>query len=303
MMIALIIGLVPHIYSVNYPSPFHRISILCKIRGYLGQSVVMMFRWLMTMACIDRFMLSSNDVYLREIANPRIAHSIIIKIVIICLILPVHNLIVLDMVNGFCIPTNRAFMLYYALFAVTFAGFLPILIMTICAILIHSNLASKRARRQRNIYQENEKGEVRLLRTRDHQVLLMLFIQIIVYIISIIPWSIFLLYGIYLYSINNNRSINRIIIDNFLLYLTEIFVYLYPTLSFYIYTLTSQTFRSELVNIISKLFIHKYRPPPVLQSLQMQVEGNKKSESVQSNKRCQFKSIEMETFLDCSQKI
>jgi len=255
----------------------------------------------MTMACIDRYMISSKNVYLRELANPRIAYSIMIKIVIICIILPVHNLIFLNIPTDYCVPSLGAFAFYHALFTFLFCAFLPTLIMIISAILIRSNLASKRARRNRNNYREDENGGVRLLNARDHQVLMMLSIQIIFYMISTIPWIIFLLYGTYLYYINN-RSSDRAIRETFIMYVTEIILYLYPTLSFYIYTLTSKTFRTELVNIINKLFIHRYRSRHVSQPLKMQVEVGEKGELVQSNKICQFKPIQMETFLDSSQK-
>jgi hypothetical protein len=301
MMMALIVGLVPHIYSVDHPHPAHTISLICKTRAYIGQLLAMIYRWLMTMACIDRYMISSKNVYLRELANPRIAYSIVIKIVIICIILPLHNLFVVDVLSGFCIFYNGAFAFYHSLFTFTFGGFLPILIMIICAFLIHWNLASKRARCHRNSYQEDENGGVRLLCTRDHQVLIMLFIQVIIYIISTMPWIIFLLYGTYVYYIPN-RSINRIRIETFLLYLTEIIVYLYPMLSFYIYTLTSKTFRNELVNIICNLFICTDRSQDVAQPLQMQDRLYLESKSVHYTKIHRSQLMEMDISLYSSRK-
>jgi hypothetical protein len=193
----------------------------------------------------------------------------VIKIAIICIILPVHNLFFLDVLSGFCICITAAFLFYHSLFTFILGGFLPILIMIISVVLIRSNLALKHARRHHNIRRKTVKKRVRFLCARDHQVLLMLFIQVITYIISTIPWMTFLLYATYAYNINN-KSINRLMIEIFVMYLTEIIVYLYPILSFYIYTLTSKTFRNELVNIISKVFICKDRSQHVAQPLQMQ---------------------------------
>src|SRR5690349_6153055 len=88
MLIALFVGFVPHIYAADHPDPTDTIVVFCKIRGYVSQSLTMMYRWLMTMACIDRYMVSSDKVYLREFANPRIAYSIVIKLLMICIIFP-----------------------------------------------------------------------------------------------------------------------------------------------------------------------------------------------------------------------
>jgi hypothetical protein len=163
--------------------------------------------------------------------------------------------------------------------------------MIISAILIRSNLASKQARLQRNIIRKNPK--IVLLNSRDHQVLVMLFIQVIIYIFTIIPWMIFLLYGPYGQRVKN-KSINRIIIEKFCRYLTEIIVYLYPTLSFYIYTLTSRTFRNALSHLIFNFIIGRDQSQHIQQSLLIQVQLGENEQIYQ------FKSIEMKTFLDSS---
>jgi hypothetical protein len=249
MLIALIVGFVPHIYSVNHPNPTTTILIICKTRSYIGQSLAMMYRWLMTMACIDRYIISSNNINLRKYANPNIAYSIIIKILIICILLPVHNLIFLVARRGWCMYSNSAVAIYHSLFTFILGGFLPVLIMTVSVIQIRSNFVSRQARRSLTITFEKEKVKTRLLSERDDQIIVMLYLQIIFYIIFNIPWMIYLLYGSYLY-IKKNLSIDRIIIERFLTYLIEISIYIYPTLSFYIYTLTSGRFRRKLCHLI-----------------------------------------------------
>ena len=243
MLFALIIGYIPHIYGIKYSDPTDRIVLFCKFRGYISQSLTMMYRWLMTMACIDRSIVSSNNIYLREFSNPRRTFYLIINILILSILFPIHNLIFLDIKSGWCFTSNSIYALYHSLFTFTFGGFLPILIMLISASVIHSNLSSKYARLKQNINRKNH-----YQRVRDQQVLLMLLIQVIIYIISTIPWMTFLLYGSYSYKIKT-KSINRIVTEKFLKYLFELIIYIYPTLSFYIYTLTSKTFRNQLFNI------------------------------------------------------
>ncbi len=57
--------------------------------------------------------------------------------------------------------------------------------MTICALLTRRNLALKRERHQRNVLQR--RNEEKLESKRDQQVLIMLFIQMMFYGITILP--------------------------------------------------------------------------------------------------------------------
>ncbi|CAF1384339.1 unnamed protein product [Adineta steineri] len=257
MITTLILGFGPHAYSVNHPNPVHTISSFCKIRSYVAQSFMMIHRWLMAMACIDRYMVSSINVKLREFANPNVAYRIIIIIMIIFIILPLHNLFFLDIKNGMCVNSIVAFTIYHSLFTIIFGGFLPLLIMITFVILIRHNLATKQQRRQRDMY-KIKGSTVRLLNSRDYQALMMLFVQVIFYILSTIPWMIFLIYAPFGRRIHN-KSNNRIAIEKFFRYITEILVYTYPTLSFYINIFTSQTFRDVLVNILCSLLTSRER--------------------------------------------
>jgi hypothetical protein len=249
----------PLAYSANHPNPTNTISLFCKIRSYVSQSSMMMHRWLMTMACIDRCMLSSVSVRLRGFANPRTAYRIVLVNVIIWIILPVHNLIFLDIRGGFCAFPLATAAIYHSIFTIITGCLLPILIMIICAVLIHYNLASKRERhRQRNIHSQAVDPTARLLKKRDHQVLVMLLAQVVVYSFSVIPWTSFIAFTTFTRDVTN-KSTDRLAIEAFLRYLTEVIAYIYPTLSFYIYTLTSHTFRHQLIKTIRSILAYRNR--------------------------------------------
>jgi len=203
----------------------------------------------MTMACIDRYTLSSKSIRLRAFAKPRIAYHIVLINVIVWFVLPVHNLIFLVVSAGnICGFPLVAAIIYHSIFTTILGGLLPPLIMIICAVLIGYNLASKQERRQRNMPSQTNQQPVASLNARDHQALIMLFVQVFFYILSTTPWTIDLLYTAFTRQIN--KSTNRLLIESFVGYLTEVIVCIYPTISFYIYTLTSKTFRQELVKIM-----------------------------------------------------
>jgi ABC-type siderophore export system fused ATPase/permease subunit len=122
--------------------------------------------------------------------------------------------------------------------------------MNICALLTRRNLALKRERRQRNVLQK--RNEEKFQSKRDQQVLIMLFIQMMFYGITILP-----LMGIYFYSaitIYTNKSSDRLNIEQFITYLVEMINFLFPVCSFYLYTMASHMFRIELKTMLRSLF-------------------------------------------------
>ncbi|CAF1278272.1 unnamed protein product [Adineta steineri] len=297
MMILVFIGYVPYSYAAYHPNPQNKNHLFCKLRGYMGQSFQLMYRWIMTIACIDRYMVSSTNLYLRKFSNPRIAYSIVIKIMILSIILPLYNLIFLNVGIGWCLYSKAVYAFYHSLFTFILIGFLPIMIMVICTFLIHDNLRLKRIRRRDYYHYQDDHLTSRLLSTRDNQVLLMLFIQVIFYIISTIPWMIVLLYAPYAYNIKN-KSIDRLMIEIFIGYLTELNVYLYPTLSFYIYTLTSKTFRRELFTIIYTLLTRRNHSQNEFTSSMMNIRIERGNRLLQLDNFHNFPSTEIDTSLN-----
>jgi len=264
MIGTLCFGVIPYAYAAYHPNPVNTITVVCKIRAYAAQCFTMIYRWLMAMACIDRYMLSSKSIRLRVFANPRIAYRIVLINVIIWFVLPVHNLIFLEVRAGnICGFPLVAAIIYHSIFTTLLGGILPPLIMIICAVLIHYNLASKQARRRRTIHPQVNQQPVDSLNARDYQALIMLFVQVFFYILSTTPWTICLLYTASTRQITN-KSMNRLLIESFMQYLAEIIAYVYPTISFYIYTLTSKGFRHQLIKAIYSIFtcVNGFCPRP-----------------------------------------
>lgn len=87
-----------------------------------------------------------------------------------------------------------------------------------------------------------------VLRSRDRQVLVMLFMQIFVYIITNLPSTISLVYTDV--TRDTIKSIDHIALDTFLGFSVNFILYMYPVLSFCLYTLTSRTFRQEFLKML-----------------------------------------------------
>jgi hypothetical protein len=247
MFIQLVLYGVPTIYGFYYPNPLTYIRIFCKIRMYTIQITAFTYRWAYAAASVDRYVLSSPHARLRRLASVNTAYRVLGFMIIAWFVLSVYVPLVFDVKGASCsIVVDTFWPVFVSVFSLVVGSFLPAIIMITFTILIRKNLAEKRERRHGlgNQQPANNRND-QLHRKRDQQALRMLFIQIIVYITISIPWN--------LYSINtiissyiSNKGADRIAIEGFITAVAGAFAFLFPALSFYLYTLTSSMYRSEL---------------------------------------------------------
>ena len=140
-------------------------------------------------------------------------------------------------------------------------SFLPVSIMVICALLIHRNLRRKRFRRRQLVTIEQNNDEY-VERKRDQQIVRMLLFQALVFVITQTPWMLFNIYTTATIYVTNKSS-DRMAIERFISFMADVMLFLLPVSSFYLYTLTSRTFRNQhqLTTIIhlnlTRKFLHK----------------------------------------------
>ena len=271
MLFNLSLGAGSILYTLNNANPTTTIVTFCKIRFYLLQSSAMAYRWCLVMACIDRYALSSTNASLRNFAQASMARRVVAIVVPTSFIFPVHILIFFDIRSGICgVVYNIIASIYHSIFMIVLGVIIPASIMIGCALLIHHNLVLKRQRRQQNAIETSvERNKVHhSQRKRDQQVLMMLLIQAIVFAILTTPLLINNFYTAATVFVSN-KSPDRLAIERFAAFLTEMTMLCYPTSSFYLHTLVSRTFRGDLVRVISSApicsrFIRIHRIEPTI---------------------------------------
>jgi hypothetical protein len=242
-------------YTSYFQFPIGYILAYCKLWFYLLQAIAMIFQWLLAAACIDRYALSSTNARLRRFANVHIARRVVAAITLICIISSIPLLVFYGLRTGICVNLyGYAASLYTAIFIIFNTYAVPVPIMIICTLRIRRNLANKRERRNFNIEQQQRTNDREdRNRKRDQQALAMLFAQIFVYIILTTPWVIFSVYNAVAMNVPN-KSVDRLAIERFMIYLVGLIISLFPTVSFYLYTLTSSMFRKELFIMLRSIF-------------------------------------------------
>jgi hypothetical protein len=143
--------------------------------------------------------------------------------------------------------------LYHSIYIFLVAAILPMSLMIIFSLLARKNLRKM----LRNVHPMisiagnseqpvNINNERVRFRQRDRQLSKMLFLQIIVYVFFTITYPIQTLYNAIVLIIGEKRSDQRVVIENFTLFLTSAFLAnFYSAASFFVF-LTSRAFRKEL---------------------------------------------------------
>ena len=249
----LVVGISPALYTLDHPDPQVQFLWFCKVRGYLFQICLMLSRWFVAFACIDRCALSSDQVHYRNLATLRNAYRVIAVVVVFWSVVCSHRLVFFELKGNLCaVVNNFGAAMYHSLYVIIGGGVLPSLIMIVCAFIIRRNLALKQERRSH--LSKRQDGRMNGL---DHQVHRLLFTQIIFYVIFTIPQLGNLVFST-ISSTNPNRSHEHIAVERFVNFMAELMLYLFPVTSFYLYTLTSRTFRCEICHLVHSLCLRNF---------------------------------------------
>ncbi len=241
-IIYLIWTVFPYIYTLNHADPQTQSLFYCKVRFYGTHILGTCIRYVIVFACADRFFATRTNVRIRALNSVSIAMKLVFIMCAVCLVIAIHMPILMDIRNGVC-GMFDLYNLIYAIYQITLVGTLPPILMCIFSILtIHS------------LHQRH--GIQTRARQRDRYLLRMVIAEVIVNVVTSIPYSINLVYGAVTYYVTD-KSAERLEIESFISFVTQFLIYLISVAPFYLFLLTSKPFRNEFFNIFVK-FWDKY---------------------------------------------
>ncbi|CAF1311873.1 unnamed protein product [Didymodactylos carnosus] len=251
-------GIIPSLYTLDHVNPSNYSLVYCKLRLYLIHGPLMISRWCIVLACIDRWALCSSHTKVREFSRSVVAGRLIPIIVSLWLIIPLHIPIfnTIDSKQRCIMP--GVYSLIYSLYALIVSGTIPPILMVLFSILTFSNLREIRKR-----VQPVGGGTQIKIKQRDIQLMVMLSAEVFVYIFSTVLYPINVFYTAL--TVNDSKTPLRTTIESFITFLAGSFlIYINSAAAFYVYLLTSKQFRQELKNILviyclKYLFKNKFR--------------------------------------------
>ncbi|CAF4496818.1 unnamed protein product [Rotaria sp. Silwood2] len=228
----------------------------CKIRNYFSLAFIAIPRYYIVFASIDRYFASCSDIYWRRWSSSKTAVRLIIGSFIFWCLVYIQAIVFYDIQNGTCSYRSGVYGMFFTIYLLIESGILPPLLMMIFGLITIKNIQqSKRKTRPITLVNGVRSAEFTGMSSKDIQYTKMLFSQILIWTIFNMINPCVLLYQTM--TINETKSSLRLTIEAFINNMSYMFIHLEFSLTFFIYTLSSLYFRSELMQFIQKKILRR----------------------------------------------
>ena len=223
---------------------------LCRLRTFFVYSSLCLIQWFVVLASIDRYLSSCQSARFRQMSSISIARRLILITIIVVALAHFHTFVwwSVDYIGSktYCNIFQYDYEVAFQVLFLFLTCALPPVMMGIFGTLTILNvrkLGSQVAPQNRN------NGGNDRLRSKDRQLSLMLLIQIVVTLLCTVPFSVANITSMvsqYLITLSDYDDA----INTFYSNIARIVNYFNPVVGFYIYTLSSRVFRSEMRSVI-----------------------------------------------------
>jgi hypothetical protein len=250
------LGLLPTTLAVGYNiDPSASNVSFCRFRYYIASVFACWISSCLILAAIDRTLITSPNAATRKHSTRRLVIISMIIIGLFWVIFNIHALIFTDILqfgpNYFvCYYQPGAYTTFATYYSVLVNGIFPPLLLTIFGIWTMRNLTQVRRRRHHSNKTHTGTtviGRSYALKSKDHQLIRMLLVDIISYVMCKSPVTIFLMYQQITQYVD--KSVERQLIEQEIIQLTYFWYFVDNSISCYTNILVSKTFRTELKNL------------------------------------------------------
>ncbi|CAF1095498.1 unnamed protein product [Adineta steineri] len=238
--ISLIVGLLNRVLvAIVGIDPILLSPIWCKLRVYLGQTTVLICQSCACLASINCFLSTCRLIRWRRLVSLSISRQCIFILVIFWILHGLFNpcltkLITATGKSSTCSLTNLIASNYTAFFLrPVLVGIFPICILSVFGLLTHRNLQQLRHKR----------------RFEQQPICKMLLLQMIAYVLGTLPYASFYAYQSITSAIRIKSTI-ELAQESLVLNFINIIFYMPQSSPFYIYYLSSKTFRKQIKDFL-----------------------------------------------------
>ena len=128
------------IYSADHVDPQNVSLLWCKIRSYLFNALLMLYRWYKMAACIDRAAMCSRRPWIRALSEARTARRTISVITIVWLLIPIHLAVYFRIESNRCVPESGLYAKLFSAYSIIVSGWSPPITMICFGLIAYRNL-------------------------------------------------------------------------------------------------------------------------------------------------------------------
>ncbi len=240
--IYLIWSIFPRIYA-TYHTDLQNLSLVyCKLRLYGSHITGLYIRFLIVFACVDRYFSTRTSAQMRSWSSNKMAVKVVVITFLVCIVIGLHLPIFMEIRNGVC-SSFGIYKFFYAIYQCIVIGMLPPILMSTFGFLTIRSL------RQLHVTQTNA-------RRRDRDLMRMLAAEIIINVVTSIPYSANLLYNAATFFVVNT-SAQQLEINSFCETISQVLINMVGFTPFYLFIISSKSFRHEFTEILVHWW-HKY---------------------------------------------
>ncbi|CAF4704328.1 unnamed protein product [Rotaria sp. Silwood1] len=189
----------------------------CRFRQYISHVTTLLSKIYIVLACIDRWAMTSTNVRRRAFSRVKIAKIIIPSVGISWFIISLHIPLNHFIVNGRCMVVLRVYSIFYNIYNTVLSGFLIPILMIVFGFLTIRNIKLSRQRvnvqvNMNRIFTNQRQGKNNT-KSRDYEILIMILVQLSVYLITCLPFPMYLVYSTI--TIQWTKSSVQLAIDRF----------------------------------------------------------------------------------------
>ena len=246
------------IFPITYYDQTLGMLLFCKFNIYMQNFLGQVAKTTLILACIDRYMITSDKARFRAFSTPKRAKYAIILTYIFWLIAASHVLIWTAISNGRCTRFD-IYITLYTIYIILFVGVIPSVILCVFGCLTYRNMRSLHRRIQPG--EQNGNNASNSLQRRDRNLLVIVIAEVIVYIITTSLFPAILLETTISQYLTPNKSLQYSLAESFVRYLAILLLNIFSAAPFYIYIISSKSFRRDFKHLIMNRCLRLTRQP------------------------------------------
>jgi hypothetical protein len=246
------------IFPVKYIDETPTTLALCKTYTYLTSIIGQVAKTLIVLACIDRYLITSDRATRRAFSTPKRAKYLIFFFVIFWSLMGVHIPIMVTIVNGQC-NGSGIYSLILSIYITIVVGLIPPGMSCIFGYLTYRNMRKIHNRVQPIV---NNTTSANIIIRRDRDLLIIVISEVLVYIITASLFPVIRLETIMSQYILPKKSVQYSQIEIFISNIALLLLFANSATSFYTYLIASRSFREDFKQLIMKAY-RKLRRQPV----------------------------------------
>jgi hypothetical protein len=239
------------IFPFNYNDETPLAFAVCRISPYISTVLGQIAKTMIVLACIDRFLITSDRATFRAFSTPKRAKYLIFFTIIFWSVVSIHIPIMETIVHGQC----GAFGIYltiYSIYAIITVGLIPPVISVVFGYLTYSNMRQIHVRVQSVMQNTNDANNS--IRRRDRDLLILVTSEVSVYMVTTALLPVILIEILISGYTLPNKSLEYAQTEAFVRSFAVLLLFINSAAPFYTYVIVSKPFCRDFKQLITNSY-------------------------------------------------